>query len=132
MRRQGAGMTLIELVIVIVALSGGVALLGRAFIEPARSVIDNENIQITWQVTQACLEHTLGSVRKPGSFGAVVIGSDPCSALPANGTTRTATVSDYTSGAEPCPTGGWSCRLVSVQAGRGGYTASASYVFINY
>jgi hypothetical protein len=125
------GVTLIEFIIVIVALTAGVALIGTSFVEPARSVIDNENIQISWQVAQGCAEHALGRAR--ALYSNITVGmADPCPSLPA-GVTRTFTVTD-TSGAGACTgiAGAGVCRNVAITASRGGYTASVTFMIVNY
>jgi type II secretory pathway pseudopilin PulG len=130
------GVSLIELIIVIVAVTIGVVLLGDAYLSSARSVAVNENAQIAWQVAQACADHTLGRVRRPGAFANVVAGSDPCVALPANGTAPCppavgfATVTDGpASGTEPCAVG--PCRTVAICVRRGGYDATITFMFVD-
>ncbi len=127
------GVTLIELIIVIVALTAGVALLGRAFVEPARSVADNENIQIAWQVAQACADHALGRKRISGTSGAFanITGANPCPAF--NGITPGWAVAD-TTGAGVCTgiAGAANCTQVTVTAAKGGYTATLVFVVVDY
>lgn len=129
------GVTLIELIVVIVALTAGVALLGQFFVEPARSVADNENIQIAWQVAQACADHALGLRRASGASGAFANVTSPlvpaCPTL--SGITPTFAVSS-TSNAGVCAGlgAGTACTAVTITATKSGYTASINFVVVNY
>ena len=127
------GVSLIELIIVIVVLVAGVALLGSAFVEPARSVADNENIQTTWHVAQACADHALGRRRPSGASGGfanITVGmANPCPTL--GGVTPTFTVTD-TSGAGACAGLAGTCRQIAITAAKGGYTASVNLVVVDY
>jgi hypothetical protein len=131
MRSRLGGVSLIELIVVIVAMTVGIVTLGSAYLLSARSVKTNEDIQIAWQVAQACADHTYGRVRRPGAFANVVAGSNPCSLLPANGTVRTVTVTDMAGGTEPCAGAAWSCRQVLVTVTRGGYSATVNFMFLD-
>jgi prepilin-type N-terminal cleavage/methylation domain-containing protein len=130
------GVSLIELIIVVVALAAGIALLGTGYLQAARTVATNEDIQVAWQVAQACADHALGRVRRPGAFANVATGSNPCGSLPTNGTTvcpgKTfyAEVNDLAVGTEPCTGAGWICRQVDVCVARGGYTATLTFALI--
>ena len=132
-RVRARGVSLIELVIVIVAMSIGLVALGGAYLSSGRSVELNEDVQVAWQVAQACADHTLGRVRRPGAFANVAAGSNPCSGIAANGTTgcaggQYATVANApAAGTEPCAVG--PCRTVSICARRGGYDATLTFVF---
>jgi type II secretory pathway pseudopilin PulG len=127
---RARGVTLIELVIVIVAITAGAALIGTSFTEPARSIIDNENIQLAWQVAQACADHTMGRARS--LYSNITVGmANPCPTF--NGITPGFTVTD-TSGAGACTgiAGAGVCRKVAITASRGGYTASITLMIANY
>jgi len=134
MRQRGA--SLIEVIIVIVVLAAGIALLGTGYLQAARTVATNEDIQVAWQVAQACADHTLGRVRRPGAFANVTVGSNPCGGLPTNGTTVCpgetlyARVSTLAAGTEPCTGGGWTCLQVDVCVARGGHTATLTFPLI--
>ena len=126
------GVTLIELIIVIVAMTAGMALLGSYFIEPAQSVATNENIQVAWQDAQACADFALGRARAPGATTNISTGmADPCPAAP-GGAIRTFTVANMAAGAEPCAGAAWACRLVTVAVTKGGYTASVNFMVVDY
>ena len=129
-----AGVSLLELVIVIVAVAAGIALLGNAYLSAAQSVATNEDIQLAWQTAQACADYNLGRRRKSGTSGAfanVAIGaSQACPAVPA-GTSGTFSVTD-TSGAGVCSGLSGACRQVAVSATRGTYTASLTFVIVDY
>lgn len=133
--RRASGVSLIELVVVIVALSIGMVILGSAFLSSARSVSVNEDVQITWQVAQACADHVLGRVRRPGAYANVDGSSDPCTAINANGTTGCAVGTQYVSvenlasGAGPCTVG--PCRRITVCARRNGYDAKVLFMFVD-
>lgn len=133
------GVSLIELIIVIVALGAGIALLGTGYLQAARTVATNEDIQVAWQVAQACADHTLGRVRRPGAFANVAVGSNPCGSLPTNGTTVCPGETFYAKvsalpvpppATEPCIGAGWTCRQVDVCVARGGYTATLTFALI--
>ncbi len=124
------GITLIELVMVIVALTAGVAFLGYAFIGPAQSLSQNENMQIAWQVAQACADHALGQGR--ALYSNIAVGmANPCPTL--SGVTPTFTVTDI-SGSGPCSgvAGSGVCRNVAITATKSGYTASINFMIANY
>jgi prepilin-type N-terminal cleavage/methylation domain-containing protein len=124
------GVTLIELIIVIVALTAGVALIGTAYMEPARSIADNENVQLAWQAAQACADYTIGRAR--ALFSNVALGSgQSCPAM--NGITPTFSVVDA-SGSGACTgiAGSGICRSVTVSAVKSGYTAQTTFTVANY
>lgn len=129
-----AGVSLLELVIVIVAIAAGIALLGNAYLAAAQTVAANEDIQIAWQTAQTCADYNLGRRRKSGTSGAfanVAIGAaQACPSVPA-GATATFTVTD-TSGAGVCTGLSGACRQVVVSATKGTYTASLTFVVANY
>lgn len=129
------GVTLIELVVVIVVLTAGTALLGTAFLEPAKSVADNENIQMTWRVAQACADHALGVRRISGTSGSYALVTSPlvpaCPTL--NGITPTIAVASTTNAGACAGLGaGNACKAVTVTATRSGYTATINFVVVNY
>jgi prepilin-type N-terminal cleavage/methylation domain-containing protein len=135
--RQGCrGVSLIELIIVIVAVSIGVAALGTAYLTSAKSVTLNEDIQIAWQDAQSCAEFILGSVRRPGSFASVPAASPSpvctAAAVPLNAaSTRVVSVAALAAGTEPCALASWSCRMVNVSVTRSGYTASVNFMIVD-
>jgi len=126
------GVTLIELIVVIVAMTAGMALLGSYFIQPAKSVATNEDIQIAWQGAQACADFALGRARAPGIASNISTGmADPCPAAP-GGATRTFTVANMAAGTEPCAGAAWTCRRVTVAVTKGTYTASLNFMVVDY
>jgi prepilin-type N-terminal cleavage/methylation domain-containing protein len=130
------GVSLIELVIVIVAVSIGVVALGTAYLSSAKSVDLNEDIQIGWQNAQSCADFILGAVRRPGTFASVPVASPSTvcttAAVPLDaGSTRVVTVSALAAASEPCALAGWTCRLVNVSVSRSGYTASVNFMIVN-
>jgi prepilin-type N-terminal cleavage/methylation domain-containing protein len=129
------GVTLIELVVVIVVLTAGAALLGTSFLEPARSIADNENIQMTWRVAQACADHALGVRRISGTSGSYALVTSPlvpaCPTL--NSITPTIAVAATTNvGACSALGAGSACKAVTVTASKGGYTATLNFVVVDY
>lgn len=124
------GVTLIELIVVIVAMTAGVALIGTAYMEPARSIADNENIQLAWQAAQSCADYTMGRAR--ALYSNVALGTGQ-SCPTTNGITPTFDVAD-TSGAGACTgiAGSGVCRNVTVSAVKGGYTAQTTFMIVNY
>ena len=120
------GVSLIELVVVIVAMAAGMALLGTAYIEPARSITDNANIQTAWRVAQACADQTLGRVRAPGQFSNLPLGT---STLTFGGTNCTITAGPDVAN---CLATTFTCRPVNVSVTTGGYTASLNFDLFNY
>jgi len=130
-RSRQQGFTLIELIIVIVALTAGAVFVGNSFLAPARAVVDNENIQASWQIAQGCADHLMGQAR--ALFSNVPVGSGTCPNL-SGSATGTYTVSD-TSGAGACTgiAGANVCRSVAVSASNGGgYTAALTFMIVNY
>jgi prepilin-type N-terminal cleavage/methylation domain-containing protein len=126
------GVTLIELIVVIVAMTAGMALLGSYFIEPAQSVAVNENIQVAWQGAQACADFSLGRARAPGSTANITTGmADPCPAAPV-GATRSFVVANLAGGTEPCAGAAWTCRTVTVSVTKNTYTASVTFMVVDY
>jgi Tfp pilus assembly protein PilV len=125
-QRTERGVSLIELIIVIVAVTVGLLALGNAYLAPASSIATNQDIQATWQVAQACADFTLGRIRRPGAFSNVT--SDPCGAaganLATNGTTRTVTVTNPAN----CLGTAFSCRQFVISVTRNGYTASITFM----
>jgi len=125
-KRACTGVSLLELIIVILAVTAGLVALGNAYVASASSVAVNQDIQIAWQVAQACADHTLGRMRKPGAFANVT--SDPCGAgganLPTNGASRTVTVTNPGS----CLGTASSCRQIVIAVTRGSYTASITFM----
>ena len=129
-----AGVSLLELVVVIVAVAAGVALLGSAYLSAAQSVATNEDIQVAWQTAQTCADYNLGRRRKSGTSGVfsnVTLGAgQACPAVPV-GASGTFTVTD-SSGAGVCNGLSGACRQVVVNATKGTYTASLTFVVADY
>ncbi len=126
MKRPVRGVSLIELVIVIVAVTIGLLALGNAYIAPALSISTNQDIQAAWQVAQACADHTLGSIRSSGGFASVT--GDVCGAaganLPTNGATRTVAVTNPS----PCLGTAFGCRQFVITVSRNGASASITFI----
>jgi Tfp pilus assembly protein PilV len=120
------GVSLIELVAVIVALAAGMALLGTAYVQPARSITDNANIQTAWRVAHACADQTLGRVRAPGQFSNLPVGT---STLTFGGTSCTITAGPDVAN---CLGTAFTCRPVNISATTGGYTAALNFDLFNY
>jgi Tfp pilus assembly protein PilW len=130
------GVSLIELIIVIVAVSIGVAALGTAYLSSAKSVTLNEDIQIAWQDAQSCADFILGAVRRPGTFASAPVASPSAicttGGVPLNaGNTRVVAITSLAAGTEPCALAGWTCRMVNVSVTRSAYVASLNFMIVN-
>ena len=127
------GISLIELVVVMVAVTAGVALLGNAFVVPARSVGESQTVQRAWQVAQACADHVVGRARKPGQFSnialgisTITIGTNTCNVSVGDGCP--ALCADRSN----CLGTAFSCRPVTVSAAVSGYTATLNLALFDY
>ena len=127
------GVSLIELIVVIVALTAGMAILGGAFIVPARSVGETRNAQLAWQVAQACADHVFGRAREPGQYANVALGT---SNMTFGANTCSITVGDGCPGIcadrANCLGTTFTCRPVAVSSTISGYTATVNLALFNY
>lgn len=142
---RARGVSLIELVIVVVAVAVAAAFLAAPYATFVGSVTRGDQIRRAWQLVHECAEYALGKRRKPGSFAALVAGTytgdeanNPCRSsqlsLPA-GFSRTVAICDASSGGG-CPnascSAGWSCKRVDVTVTASGFTAGATFMAIDY
>jgi prepilin-type N-terminal cleavage/methylation domain-containing protein len=133
------GMSMIELIMVIVILGIAAVAIGSAFMHSSRSLRLNEDMQRAWQIAQECADHVLGTARKPGAFTAVSLAapSSICSSLPADaGFTRVVNVTAAATGSTTialCNSTAWACRRVDIQVSRGAATIAAlNFMLIQY
>lgn len=111
------GLTLIELVMVMVVISVAATFFATSFVELPRGLSVDENAQTASQLAQACSEHILA--RRRGAAGYAAIASGLCTAVPAlasfNGYSVTDTVAASTGGI--CPSA--ACKTVTVTVTKG-------------
>lgn len=139
MRRGEAGLSLIELVIVIVVLAIAVVAIGSAFMHSSRSLRLNEDLQRAWQMAQECADHVVGSARKPGAFTAVSLNNPSaiCNILPvAAGFNRTVAVTGIATASTAvalCNSPAWACRRVRIVVQQGAATMAAlNFMLVQY
>jgi type II secretory pathway pseudopilin PulG len=127
------GFTLVELVLVMLVISGGLIGLATVFGGSYRSLSANETLQQAAQYAQECAERVL-SVRRDLGFTSTGINSTMCdSPAMAAGFTRTVTVPATTTGTgtTACPSG-TTCREVTVAVTNGSLSSSVSVLLVNY
>lgn len=114
------GITLIELIMVMVVISVAVAVFATSFVGLPRGLSVDENAQTAAQLAQACSEHILAQRRGTGGYTSVVSGM--CTGIPAlagfNGYTVADTVA--TSAFAACPAA--TCKTVTVTVTLGAAT----------
>ena len=112
--RRAQGFTLIELVVVMLIISGGLLGITSLFSNSVKSLSTNEDLQFAAQAAQQCAERVLALRRNTSQFTVSSISSTLCNA-PADAFTRTLAVAPLTaaSAPEPCLTGS-TCSMVTV------------------
>lgn len=117
------GVTLIEMVIVIVILAVAATAIMDQFVNSANSYQTNESVQTAAQLAQECAEHILATRRLQGYTTAIAV---DCSALPSVAGYTTA-VSTSALVSPPCVT--TSCTQFDVIVTHGG-TERARVIFM--
>lgn len=144
MRTRVRGLSLFELIIVIVVLSVGAVTLSSAYFLAAKSVGSNQDVLLTYQYAQECADHIFGKGRDPGAFSALLLSTAECNALPAlpSGITRTLTcsVSAAITGTScaalsvgaslPCVNAAWRCVQYQIDVTRNAYTATVYIMLV--
>ena len=139
-RLRTPGVSLIELIIVVVILSLGAVLTVSALLPAAKSIAVDEYIQTATRYAQECAEHILMRRRVQSSGWnniAVGAGSTICDSLALDATnySRTVNVTDAPVPSPPCPTaGGGVCKLVQVTVTHtsSSYAADVRLMLVNY
>lgn len=147
MRVAERGISLIELVAVIVVIALGAAFITMPYSTFYQSVTTEDLLRRAAQLSQECADAALGKRRVPsGSYTALVIGTytadeanNPCRssqlALDA-GYTRTVDICDATLVTGTCPnaacTAGWSCKRVQITVTSGTYSTVVTSMVVNY
>lgn len=116
------GVTLIEMVIVIVILAIAATAIMDLFVNSAKSYQTNESVQTAAQLAQECAEHILATRRTQGYATAI---TTTCAALPAVAGYATT----VTPGAEPAACATSPCRQFDVVVTHNG-TERARVVFM--
>jgi type II secretory pathway pseudopilin PulG len=121
------GITLIELVIVMLIISGGMLGLTLAFSNSSKSLTINESIQQVTQYAQKCAENAL-STRRNFGFDWFANNNFSCGANP-TGITQTVTVSTIYTGTNlsACPYG-INCRDIEITATSAANTQLSSLI----
>jgi type II secretory pathway pseudopilin PulG len=132
--RTARGFSLIELIMIIVAIGVIGAFLTTSFTQLPRSLAVNEGAQTASQLAQECSEQMIARRRSTVAgfgFASIVIGSDPCAGLPTlAGYTVTGTVVDL-SGVAPCPSvAANSCKRVTVTVTRNAVTVAVNEIML--
>jgi prepilin-type N-terminal cleavage/methylation domain-containing protein len=122
-----SGFTLLEMLVVIVIVSVGLAGLGRMFGNTAMGLANAEDMQNAAAYAQQCAEIIIGTRRDRG-FNAV--SSSLCGPAPA-GYARTVTLGTAYSGSGPvaCPAGA-TCRDVQVAVSKGSAASDLSFLLV--
>ena len=134
MSRNGAGFSIVELIMVIVIVAIAAVAIGAAFAHVSRSLALNEDLQRGAQVAQECAEHILSLARPPrGHYAAVPVaaGSTLCNGMAAAGFTRTVNVSAMAAAAPLCAAG-WNCKWVQVSVAKGDATVEVNFMVTQY
>ena len=132
--KTARGFSLIELIMIIVALGIASAFLAPTFTQLPRSLAVNEGAQTSSQLAQQCSERVLALRRSTVAgfgFGSIVIGSDPCAGLPTlTGYAVTGNVVDW-SNVAPCPSAAAnSCKRVTVTVNRNAVTVAVNEIML--
>ncbi len=110
--RRDRGVTLIELVIVMLVISIGLVGLAGLFSNTATSLTTNETIQQATQYAQGCAEKAITTRR---NLGFEWFAANTFSCNPATNFTFTPLVGAlYTGNGSPCPSGTLNCRDISI------------------
>lgn len=128
--RAARGFSLIELIMIIVAIGVFGAFLTTTLTQLPRSLTVSEGAQTASQLAQQCSERVLAQRRDP-AVGFALIASGTCAGLPTlTGYVVTDTVTDV-SGAAPCPsTAANSCKEVVVTVIRNGVTVAVNNLLL--
>ena len=134
--RQGAcslptqrGLTLVEVVLVILILSLASVLVMGQFSAASKAWWIDEDLQVATQLAQERAEGVLAT-RRIGSYGSVALGTVN-DTLTGSYAAYTRTVNVTSLSGIPCPAA--SCKQVVVTVGRGGNTlAEATFMLVDY
>lgn len=134
--RRASGFTLIELVIVMIVISAGLAGLASLFSNTSTSLSTNETLQRATQYAQECAEKVSATRHSP-SGGFASISNTICDTLPAlpAGFTRSAvvtTISGTGIAPDPCPSGTNNCKSVLVTVTKGALSSSITVMLVDY
>jgi len=140
--KQQHGISLLELVFVILVLTISAAFVAAALVPAAKSIEVDEYIRTATREAQECMTHVIMRRRQQGIPGwttniAVASPSTLCNSLGiAAGFTRTLNITDTTSAGTPaCPSAAaGTCKLavVTVVHTDSGYSADLRMMFVNY
>ena len=123
-----SGVSLVELVIVIIVVGVVATAFSSGFTAAARALMTNDPLQRGISYAEECAEHIMYIQRDPAQgFDAVVAaGSAICNSLPAStGLNRTVTFDAYgayTPGTGICPTQAAACKSVTIDTTSSGAT----------
>jgi len=117
--RRAAGFTLIELVLVMLIISGGLLGIASLFSNTSKGLSTNDDLQIATQAAQQCAERVLALRRGASSFTAGNVVTTMCDVLtvPTGFTRDPLSISSLTAGSSaptPCLTG-QTCSMVTVK-----------------
>jgi prepilin-type N-terminal cleavage/methylation domain-containing protein len=132
MMRSMRGLTLIELIMVIVVISVAATFFATSFVELSRGLGVDENAQTAAQLAQACSEHILARRRGTGGYASVASGM--CTGIPALAGFGSYTVADTVAAyaGSACPPSA-TCEQVTVTVTLGVTTpAQTTLLLVNY
>lgn len=127
-----SGVTLVELVIVIVVVGILIVPLASGFSTTVRSLSINNELQTSVTYAQECAEHILYMRRDPAQGFASIV-TPLCTTLPTSGSlNRSVTVSNIVAGAGLCPATAAACKSVAITVTQGLMTrANVNMYFVN-
>ena len=132
--KQRSGFSMIELIMVIVAVAIGAVAIGSAFAHMSRSLALNEDLQRASQVAQECAEHVLALARPPRGHYAAVAAASPsavCNGMAAAGFNRVVNVTAMAAAAPICAAG-WNCRRVQITVSKGSAVVEVNFMIVQY
>jgi Tfp pilus assembly protein PilV len=128
--RRSGGFSLVELIMIIVVLSVGIAGLTALYGELGGAIDVNDDIGAGAQAAQRCAEHVLMQRRASTGAGYAGVVSGLCAALPAvGGFTATDVAAAY--GGAGCPVGA-TCQQVTVTASNGSTSRVVTFMVVDY
>lgn len=128
------GFTLIEMVFLIILISGGAVVMFSLFQQSGKSIAVSEQVGTATQLAQECSEHILARRRKDGYAVVIAAGNTICSGLPAYAgfTPAAVTMTPGAVGVAPCPATATACTTVVVLVDSGGPTlAQTDLLLVN-
>jgi len=131
--KRQTGVTLIELIIVIIVLGAGVTAILPFFMQTAQTVTIGQTLQTSAELARECAEQVITS-RRHSTLGFNGIDNTVCDVIPAfPAYTRTVTVTSVTNATVPlCPASS-TCKQVDIDISQAGVSKSKlSLLLVSY